>query len=365
LHVFDFWNKEYLGAWEAGIALDVSPTSCRVLTVLPSNGRIRLISTNRHVTQGWVDLVEMKYDDDAKTSSGRSRVIKNDPYELYFVFPRDNNFKVKSAAAQSGNGLLPVTVANHQGWATVRIASAQTAEVTWEVRFEPADIYHYPPGDPENLRIERVDLDGINLSWKEQYFLNVGYQVYLDGRLQGYTPKAALVLRGLDPKVEHTVAVETVWEDGSTSRGKAERSFTIRSMVPKEMPLSRLKLLSTGGPWSRVINGPVAIGEKSYQDGIILRPGLEATYEIEGLYNTLTALVGVGDESNVDSGIEFVLVWDGKELWRSSSLRRGEGAKPVEVDIAGVQSLVLRAEGMGAGRRSRIQAAWVEPTLKQ
>ena len=34
--MFDFWNQDYLGAWEAGMTLDVAPTSCRVLTLMPS-----------------------------------------------------------------------------------------------------------------------------------------------------------------------------------------------------------------------------------------------------------------------------------------------------------------------------------------
>src|SRR3989440_646873 len=33
VHVFDFWNKEYLGAWEGGISVDLLPASCRVLTL--------------------------------------------------------------------------------------------------------------------------------------------------------------------------------------------------------------------------------------------------------------------------------------------------------------------------------------------
>ncbi len=33
VHVFDFWNKEYLGAWTGGMMVDAAPTSCRLLTL--------------------------------------------------------------------------------------------------------------------------------------------------------------------------------------------------------------------------------------------------------------------------------------------------------------------------------------------
>jgi hypothetical protein len=373
IHVFDFWNKEYLGAWEAGMSLDLSATSCRVLTLMPSNGTIQLISTNRHITQGWVDLVELKYNDDSKTYSGKSHIIKNDPYELRFVFPRDKNFAVKSVIAQSSSGVLPATIHNHQGWAMIKILSDQTTDVTWEVQFEPADTYSYPVSEPGNLRIERVGLDGANLLWSEQYYLNVGYQVYLNGRLLGYTPRAAFELRGLDPMADYTVEVETVWEDGTTSRRRAELKFSMKSMVPKQMPLSQLMPLPSGRRMGRgmgrfmggAVNQSVSVAGKPYQEGIVLRPGSEVTYEIKGLYNSLTGLVGIGDESTIDNGIEFVVLGDKKELWHSASLKKADGLKPVTVDITGVQSLVLRTDSIGERRRGRIQAVWINATLNQ
>jgi hypothetical protein len=378
LHVFDFWNKDYLGAWEAGMAVDVAPTSCRVLTVLPSNGQIQLVSTNRHITQGWVDLIELNYDDAEKTFSGKSHVIKDDPYELRFVCPRDHNFAVKNATAKIQAGELPVTIANHQGWATVKIQSTKTADVTWQVEFEPADIYHYPTDAPTNLRVERVGLDGVNLTWAEQYWLNVGYQVYLNGELQGYTPRAAFPLRGLDPTASYKVSVETVWEDGTASPRKAETTFSIKSMAPKEMPLSELQPTRSGGRgWSFMglrgfMGGAFSIGDKSYPDAIIVRPGMDVTYEIRGVYTTLTAQVGLGSQSGDDDILEFVALGDGKELWRSASIKKTDGEKPAKVDVTGVQSLVLRVEGdtgqAPAGRRgfrSRVQAAWVDAVLSQ
>jgi hypothetical protein len=235
LHVFDFWNKEYLGAWEAGMTLDLVPTSCRVLTLLPSNEKIQLISTNRHITQGWVDLMELEYNDNEKTYSGRSHIIKDDPYELHFVFPRNTNYAIKNVTARiatgdssTGSGQnLPVTYTNHQGWAVAKIHSSRTAEITWEVRFEPFDIYHYPARKPDRLRIEKIGPDEVIVRWNEQYYLNVGYQVYLNGKLLGYTPKAAFPLRGLEPRENYTVEVETVWEDGTVSQNKAKLKFSV------------------------------------------------------------------------------------------------------------------------------------------
>jgi hypothetical protein len=103
IHVYDFWNNEYLGAWERGMTFNLSPTSCRVLTLIPSPEKVQLISTSRHITQGWVDLVALN-SNTANTFTGKSNVVKNDPYELRFVFPRGRNFKIKTFKRLIGIG---------------------------------------------------------------------------------------------------------------------------------------------------------------------------------------------------------------------------------------------------------------------
>ena len=108
-------------------------------------------------------------------------------------------------------------VANHQGWATARIVSAATTEVTWNVSFEPAGdrTYTYPTQAPSGLSVERVGLDGATLRWGAQYYLNAGYQVYLDGALLGYSGHTEFPLRGLDPVRSYTAEVKAVWDDAS------------------------------------------------------------------------------------------------------------------------------------------------------
>lgn len=221
-HAFDFWNKDYLGAWAAGMVVPAAPTSCRVVTLVPDNGRIQLVSTSRHITQGWVDLVALKQNEAGDVIGGTSRVVRNDPYELHFAFPVGTNYAIRRVTARTAAGALPVRIANHQGWATAGFTAPQNGEVTWEVQFEPADIYRYPVQEPADLKAEKAGADGLDLTWREQYFLNAGYLVYLDGQLQGYTPVASFALRGLDPAADHAVQVATVWEDGRESPKRAE-----------------------------------------------------------------------------------------------------------------------------------------------
>jgi len=374
VHVYDFWNNEYLGAWEKGMTINLSPTSCRVLTLLPSNGKVQLISTSRHITQGWVDLVSLSSDDAKNSFTGKSSVVKNDPYELRFVFPREKNFQIKSATARGAAGNLPVKIVNHQGWATVQLTSPRTTQVSWSVVFEPAGAYHYPVREPANLFIERVGLDSATIKWSAQYYLNSGYQVYLNGALVGFTPTNSFVLRELDPEANYTVEVKTVWEDGTASERKAELKFTLKSLVPQEMALSMFEPLrpGVGGRGiaiNRALTGrPLLIAGQHYETGVGARSNLEIEYDLRGLFNTFTALVGVDDATtNQNANIEFIVLGDGKELWRSGAMKKADAAKALQIEITGVRHLVLRVTGgaEGQGPQARILADWVNARLQR
>jgi hypothetical protein len=329
VHVYDFWNNEYLGAWEQGMTLNLSPTSCRVLTLIPSSGKIQLISTSRHITQGWVDLVSLNNNETTNTFTGKSNVIKNDPYELRFVFPRDKNFRIKRATAQGASGVLPVKIFNHQGWSTVQMTAPRTGAVNWLVSFEPGEIYHYPVREPANLFVERSGLNSATLKWSAQYYLNAGYQVYLNGTLVGFTPTNTFTLRDLDPETNYAVEVKTVWNDGTASERKAELKFTLKSLLPQEITLTMLEPLrpgigGRGIEINRALSGrTLSIGGERYESGIGARSNLEIEYDLKGLFDSFSALVGVDDATNNQSAwVEFIVLGDGTELWRSGGLKK-------------------------------------------
>lgn len=214
VHVYDFWNKEYLGAWRAGIETKLSPTSCKVFTLLPCNGQIQLISTSRHITQGWLDLKEAKFDSATETYRGRSAVVKNDPYILTFVFPPGKNFEVTKAVA----GNLNVKVENHQGWATIQFTSPATMEINWIVKFKPTDYYSFPVGTPTGMKMVKRTSTSVTISWDDQYYLNDGYEVFLNGNPLGYTSVNEFVITNLEPDSKYKVEVYSVWQNGQRSK---------------------------------------------------------------------------------------------------------------------------------------------------
>lgn len=368
VHVFDFWNKEYLGAWEKGVSLDLAPASTRVLTLLPQQDHPQLISTSRHLTQGWVDLVSQTYDPANNSYQGRSKVVKNDPYEIRFVFPRGKNFRIKQASASRMNGNLAVKISNHQGWATVEFNSPRTTEVKWNVSFAAGDVYRFPVREPQNLWAERIGIDGVNLRWTVQHQPATGYQVWLNGRLLGLTPSQVFALRDLDPDTSYSAEVKTVWQDGTVSEKKAVLQFTLKQLLPDEVFLSELDPLRQTPGWrqaelDRNFNGGgLSISGKHFEKGIGMPTNSEIEFELNGTYANFSALVGIDDEhNNKDSIAEFVVLGDGKELWRSGGIKKADGAKAVKVNVKDVRRLMLRVRREGEG--GRIHADWVDAKL--
>jgi hypothetical protein len=329
---------------------------------------VQLISTSRHITQGWVDLMALQYSEKYHSFSGRSKVVRNDRYSLRFAFPRGRNFVLKSAKAMTSAGSLPLQIANHDSWAEVEMIAPQSTEVNWEVAFTAAEHYHFPTKPPQNLWAERVGFDGVNLRWTGQHQPYAGYLVSLNGELLGFTSSQIFPLRNLSMDSTYEAEVRTAWQDGNASANSAELKFTLKPMVPDELYLSDLEPHHIGLEWRHaefnrtVLGKGMVLGGRQYERGLGIPPNTELGYELKGFFQTFSALVGIDDEHNREGHVEFMVLGDGKALWRSGFVTKANGAIPVQLDITGVNRLILRVnrgEKGGGGD----QANWVEAKI--
>ncbi len=369
VHVFDFWADEYLGAFEAGFFVPLAPTSCRVLTLVPVEKQPVLVSTNRHMTQGWVDLKRLESRVNGTVWSGVSSVIKDAPYELHFAFPpKEPTYRVLTAEARVRNKELPVTVENHQGWATVRFRSPVTGEASWTVRFGPARIYTFPVKGPRQLRLEPLGLSGVDVQWASVYASNCGYAVSLDGRPLAVTPTNWVRIRRLDPTRQYRVEVRAIWDDGSVARKGAAASFRLIDLLPAELFLSELEPVEATAGWGTVRQdqssdgGPLQIGGRRFRRGLGTHAESDIVFRLDGLFEQFEALVGVDDETRGRGSVVFEIFGDGKRLWSSGVVRGGEKAKRVAVDVSGVRELRLHV-GNAGDNIDYDHADWAEAKL--
>jgi len=81
--VYEFWSKRFLGVFKYSFPVSAQEAKgvC-VYAIRERLGRPQILSTSRHISQGAVDLVSVKWSPATKILSGKSKVIKNDPYSM-------------------------------------------------------------------------------------------------------------------------------------------------------------------------------------------------------------------------------------------------------------------------------------------
>jgi hypothetical protein len=165
--------------------------------------------------------------------------------------------------------------------------------------------------------------------------------------------------------------LKTVWQDGKTSEKSAKLKFTPKSLLPDELELSSLEPSSISNGWrqpepNRTFSGKgLSVGGQRYENGIGMPTNSKIEFAISGVYSNFSALVGVDDELNsADGSVEFAIQGDGREVWRSMTLKKADGAVPVNVNIKGVQKLKLIVK-RSEGQSGRAPANWLDAKLSE
>jgi alpha-galactosidase len=101
------------------------------------------------------------------------------------------------------------------------------------------------------------------------------------------------------------------------------------------------------------------IGWKRFDHGLGTHAESALYVQVNGA-QTFSASTGVDSEVSPNEGsVEFFVIGDGKELWRSGVMKVGESAKKVEVSLLGVKTLILKVGDAGDGI-SFDHADWVD-----
>src|SRR5262249_43284769 len=150
--------------------------------------------------------------------------------------------------------------------------------------------------------------------------------------LRGHTPNTSFPLRGLDPRAMNTVQVRTIWEDGRENspdpQGRDSVKFSVAALAPAELMLSQLEPVRSTAGWrgmeleDSMAGNPVVIGGKQYGHGTPAVLNSEIEYDLEGLYDTFSAQVGMDDSAPGNRAAVFSVTGDGKELWHSEPLKK-------------------------------------------
>lgn len=133
-HVFDFWNDRYVGKTSGSARLEqaLRPGEARMMSVRECQPRPQLLSTDRHVMQGYLDVVRTDWRPRRGVLEGRSRLVGGDPY---VVTVASNGFRPLEARCASGDTKATLR-SGESGLVELTLESGENRVVEWNVRWE-------------------------------------------------------------------------------------------------------------------------------------------------------------------------------------------------------------------------------------
>jgi len=102
-YAYDFWSDTLVGRFPgtARIEKRLGPTHCAMLSIRKVQPNPQVLSTSRHVLQGWVDLADVKWDSQAKFLFGVAKVIGGEPFKIVVAGNGHKAVQVTAPEAQA------------------------------------------------------------------------------------------------------------------------------------------------------------------------------------------------------------------------------------------------------------------------
>jgi hypothetical protein len=128
--VYESWSESFLGELKGSIGIEIKPTSSKILAIHKQEGRPVILSTSRHITQGAVDIKEVRWIEKKLSIEGQSVNLIRGDYALIVWIPTGYRFvkaitAVKYETAEISPSLLKIT-----------LKLGKDKPLSWKVQFE-------------------------------------------------------------------------------------------------------------------------------------------------------------------------------------------------------------------------------------
>jgi hypothetical protein len=132
-YCYDYWQQKRLENLSDSIGITVPPASCRILALRRIVDYPVVISTNRHVTQGMIDIRREDWSVAETCLRGQSELVANTPYTLLIALPADSTrWRVRNIMTEPA---LPVSFELEGQVLRVEFYSVQQQRVEWQIGF--------------------------------------------------------------------------------------------------------------------------------------------------------------------------------------------------------------------------------------
>ncbi len=90
---YDFWNNRFFGEINNELKVLVPPSSVLLLSIHQKSVIPKVLSTDRHILQGAVEMTDVRWDPDTQILSGVSAGIPGSSYNVYIYVPESHQWR--------------------------------------------------------------------------------------------------------------------------------------------------------------------------------------------------------------------------------------------------------------------------------
>lgn len=133
--------------------------------------------------------------------------------------------------------------------------------------------------------------------------------------------------------------------------------------------LSALDLNQVTTGWSvpkpnrSITDRPIRIGGQNFKHGLGTHANSHMRVNLSGNAVRFSAQVGIADDVGENGSVEFIVLADRQEIWRSEPMRGGNTPVPLDIDLTGITTLTLIATDAGDGNTDD-HAVWADAAIE-
>ncbi len=133
-YVYDFWKDTFIGKLKGTetISANLDSLSCAMFSVHKVQDVPQLVSTNRHILQGWMELKDVNWNEAEKILSGKASVIG---WEAMRIVVASNNWKLTGVKAEGATAKWEKHPAG-DALNVLVLESKDTKEVAWKIQYK-------------------------------------------------------------------------------------------------------------------------------------------------------------------------------------------------------------------------------------
>lgn len=130
-HAYEFWTDTYLGKLSGRQRLEyaLAPGHCAMVSVRRALDHPQVLSTDRHLLQGWVDLEDVNWDAGSKALRGTAKVIGGETFRIVVA---GNGSELSEVTVDQGTATLEAHPASDDLW-ILAIDSPESTDVAWRL----------------------------------------------------------------------------------------------------------------------------------------------------------------------------------------------------------------------------------------